>query len=95
MDVESTQTLKKTYSWNSTIGDIMADPKGAQMMGQMMQAMNPMPAPAEGEDDGIMGESGMQAMMNYMPLRGLVMFAGGSKEAEQGLQQLIDALNAQ
>ena len=95
VDVESTQTLKKTYSWNSTIGDIMADPKGAQMMGQMMQAMNPMPAPAEGEDDGIMGESGMQAMMNYMPLRGLVMFTGGSKEAEQGLQQLIDALNAQ
>ncbi len=95
VDVESTQTLKKTYSWNSTIGDIMADPKGAQMMGQMMQAMNPMPAPEEGADDGIMGESGMQAMMNYMPLRGLVMFAGGSKEAEQGLQQLIDALNAQ
>ncbi len=96
--VESTQPVKKTYHWNSTVGDIMADPKGAQMMGQMMQAMNPLAGagPQEGQDESqaIMAGDAMAAMMNYMPLRALVMFAGGSAEAAAGIQQLIDGLNA-
>lgn len=94
VSVESTQPIKKVYSWNSTIGDIMANPMGAQMMGQMMQAMNPIQAPEEPEEGGVFEEGGMQAMMNYMPLRGIAMFAGGNKEAVAGIQQLIDALNA-
>ncbi len=94
VEVESTQQIKRTYSFNSTIGDIMADPKGAQMMGQMMQAMNPMQE-AEESDANPMGAEAMQAMMQYMPLRGIIMFAGGAPEVAAGLQQLIDALNAQ
>lgn len=93
VEVESTVGLPKTYHWNSTIGDVMADPRGAEMMGQMMQAMNPLASSEEPEEGGVFEEGGMQAMMNYMPLRGLVMFGGG-KEAEAGIQQLIDALNA-
>ena len=92
--VESTQPIKKVFGWNSTVGDVMADPKGAEIMGRMMQAMNPIPVPEEPEEGGVFEEGGMQAMMNYMPLRGLVMFAGGGKEAEAGIQQMIDALNA-
>lgn len=94
VEVESTQQIKRTYSFNSTIGDIMADPKGAQMVGQMMQAMNPMQE-AEESDANPMGAEAMQAMMQYMPLRGIIMFAGGAPEVAAGLQQLIDALNAQ
>lgn len=93
VEVESTQPIKKVYGWNSTIGDIMANPMGAKIMGQMMQAMNPLASSEEPEEGGVFEEGGMQAMMNYMPLRGLVMFGGG-KEAEAGIQQLIDALNA-
>lgn len=94
VSVESTQLIKKVFGWNSTVGDVMADPKGAQIMGGMMQAMNPLPASEEPEEGGVFEEGGMQAMMNYMPLRGIAMFGGGSPEIVQGLQQLIDALNA-
>jgi len=91
--VESTQPIKKVFGWNSTMGDVMADPKGAQIMGQMMQAMNPMPAPEESEESSAFEASGAEAMMRYMPLRGMVMFGGGGKEVEAKVQQIIDALN--
>ncbi|WP_322172980.1 glycoside hydrolase family 3 C-terminal domain-containing protein [Acutalibacter caecimuris] len=96
--VESTVALKKVWSLNSTVGDVMADPKGAQIMGQMMQAMNPLAGagPQEGQDESeaIMAGDAMAAMMNYMPLRGLIMFAGGAPEVAESLQKLIDSLNA-
>lgn len=96
--VESTQPIKRVWGLNSTVGDVMADPKGAAIMGQMMQAMNPLAGagPQEGQDESeaIMAGDAMMAMMNYMPLRGLIMFGGGTPEVTQGIQQLIDALNA-
>ena len=96
VSVESTQPLKKVYSMNTTLGDVMANPKGAAMMGEMMRAMNPLAGAAEPDQDGnaIMEGEAMDAMMRYMPLRGLVMFAGGSKEVEAQLLRLVDALNA-
>ncbi len=88
--VESTTVVKKVFTANSTIGDIMADPKGAQVLGQMMQAM----MPGGGPDAGDMFDAeGMQAMMNAMPLRGVVMMAGDSVKPEM-LQALLDKLNA-
>ena len=96
VSVESTVALKKAYSMNTTLGDVMANPKGAAMMGEMMRAMNPLAGAAEPDQDGntIMEGEAMDAMMRYMPLRGLVMFAGGSKEVEAQLLRLVDALNA-
>ncbi len=92
--VESTTRLKKVYTLNSTLGDIMADPRGKQIVGQMMQAANPM-QPAEGEDDGSAAMSGdaMMAMMGYMPLRGIAMFAGGAMPPDT-LENILNALNS-
>lgn len=90
--VESTVEIKKVFSMNSTLGDIMADPKGQQIVGQMMQSM------AGGNDlsqagGEAMSAEAMTAMMNYMPLRGILMMAGDMVSPEM-LQGLIDALNA-
>lgn len=88
--VESTTPVKKVFTINSTIGDIMADPKGAQILGQVMQSMMPGGGPDAGD---MFDDEGMKAMMGSMPLRGAMMFAGDSVKPEM-IQQLIDALNA-
>ena len=88
--VESTARIKKVFTINSTMGDIMADPKGAQVMGQMMQAMMPGGGPDAGD---LFDDEGMKAMMNSMPLRGVMMFAGDTVQPEM-LQTLLDNLNA-
>lgn len=92
--VESTTKIKRKFTINSTMGDILADPKGAQIIGEMMQAMGSIaPQPTEGEDSGAMSEAGMAAMMQSMPLRGIAMFAGDAVTPDM-LQGLLDALNA-
>ncbi len=88
--VESTARIKKVFTINSTMGDIMADPKGAQVMGQMMQAMMPGGGPDAGD---LFDDEGMKAMMNSIPLRGVMMFAGDTVQPEM-LQTLLDNLNA-
>lgn len=89
--VESTVQIKKVFTMNSTVGDIMADPKGAQIIAQMTQSMGMGGAP-ESEGDA-MSSDAMAAMMGYMPLRAIAMFAGDAIKPEM-LQGLLDALNA-
>lgn len=89
--VESTVPVKKVFTMNSTLGDIMADPRGAQIIGQMMQSMG-MGGMPESEGDA-MSSGAMAAMMGYMPLRAIAMFAGDAVKPEM-LQGLLDALNA-
>lgn len=89
--VGSTARVKKTFTLNSTFGDILADPKGKEIVGQMMQSMGM--GGAEQAGGGIMSSEAMAAMMGYMPLRGIAMFAGDAVSPEM-LQGLVDALNA-
>lgn len=89
--VESTTVLKPIYSLNSTMGEIMANPIGAQFIGQMM-AQSPMAAAAadEGAMDGLGMGKAMMEMMNGMPLRTLIAFSGGALPTE-----IINGLLAQ
>ncbi len=89
--VISTTTRKRTYTINTTLGDIMADPKGRQVIGQMMQSMG-MGGMEETGGDAMSSEA-MAAMMGYMPLRAICMFAGDAVTPDM-LQGLLDALNA-
>lgn len=89
--VESTAVVQKTFTLNSTLGDIMADPKGKQIVGQMMGSMFGGDVSQAGGE--AMGADAMLAMMNYMPLRGLMMLGGDAVKPEM-LQGLIDALNS-
>lgn len=92
--VQSTTQVKKTFTMNSTLGDIMADPKGKQIVGQMMQAAGGgMGAAAEADTGDAMSQNAMMAMMGYMPLRGIQMFAGDAMPPEK-LQGILDALNS-
>lgn len=86
--VESTVQIKKIFAMNSTLGDIMADPKGAQILGQMTQSMGV----GDMGGDAVSSEA-MMAMMGYMPLRAIAMFAGDTVKPEM-LQGLLDTLNA-
>lgn len=89
--VESTVRIPKNYTINSTLGDILADPEKAGIVGGMMKSLR--------GDDGKREEQAkneatskemMQAMMGYMPLRSLISFAGIPREM---LEKLVTELN--
>lgn len=94
--VESETVIPKVFSLNSTIGEIMANPKGkavfeqamASMAGEDAQAMNEQ---AQGDGDAISGEM-MEAMMEAMPLRQLISFV--PSVTREALEQLIGVLNS-
>lgn len=84
--VESTVELAKSYTRNSTVGDLTRDPNGAAIIQSMMsQAGGMMAMMQDGSDI-------MMAMMQNMPLRALIAFSGGAL-TEQGLDDLLNHLN--
>ena len=87
--VESTAAAKPVYHRNSTIGDLMGNPEAkaavTEWIGQT--PFGAMAADPDGE-----GAEMMQAMMKYLPLRGLVGFSGGAL-SEQDLESLLRRLN--
>lgn len=85
--VESTVILPKSYTRNSTIGDLMGDPQAAAIIqGMLSQAGEMMPMLQDGSDM-------MIEMMRNMPIRAMVMFSQGAM-SEQGLDELIVHLNS-
>ena len=81
--VQSTQPIKKVYTLNSTMGEIMANPVG---MAMIQEAMKNSPVPEDAMSDGI------SEMVAAMPLRSVIMFMGG-QIPEEAIQGLLDALN--
>ena len=92
--VESTTVLKPVYSMNSTMGEIMANPIGAQFIGQMM-AQSPLGGggDAAAAADSIGMGKAMMEMMKGMPLRTMIAFAGGMIPTEV-INGLLAQLNA-
>lgn len=95
--VESEVHIPKVFDLNSTMGEILADPKGKAVLEQAMAAMagaeeaRAREMQAQG-DGGAINSEMMAAMMEAMPLRQLISFVPGvTKEA---LNQLLMALNA-
>lgn len=89
--VESTTVLKKVYTLNSTLEEVMANPIGAQALAQMMPAHSPMEEMAG--DDALGMGAAMAEMFKGMPLRTLIGFGGGMVPAE-AFDGLLAALNA-
>ena len=96
VQVESETAIPKVFSMNSTMGEIMADPKGKMILEQAMGAMGGGAAQAMAEDaqdeSGAISNEMIAAMMEGMPLRQILSFVPGVKK--EMLQQLIQALNA-
>lgn len=95
--VESEVHIPKVFDFNSTMGEILADPKGKAVLEQAMASMagaeeaQEMGEQAQG-DGGAINSEMMAAMMEGMPLRQLISFVPGvTKDA---LNQLLMALNA-
>ena len=96
VQVESETVLPKVYTLNSTMAEIMADPKGKAILEQAMGEMEGMDGESTEEqmqdDSGVINDEMMAAMMEAMPLRQMLSFVPGvTKEA---LNQLVAALNA-
>lgn len=92
--VESTVTIPIHYTTDSTFGDVMENPKAAEIVKGLM-SQNMLGGSEEGgsvTSEAISGEM-IEAMMRYMPLRGVLSFAGGSGVGAKELQALIDKLN--
>lgn len=93
--VESTEKLPVCYTTDSLLGDILKDPEAAEVVkdlftGNLLAADN-------GENDGArteaMSDEMMEAMMQYMPLRGVLSFASDKHIDMNQLQKLVDKLN--
>lgn len=94
--VESEHTIPKVFTLNSTLGEILADPKGKAVFDQAMSGMAGSDAQEaeaqalEGDGEAISAEM-MAAMMEAMPLRQMISFVPGvTKEA---LTSLVNVLN--
>ncbi len=95
--VESTVELPRHYTADSIYMDIMKDPKGREIMGAFMKKTMAIFG-AEQESGGTdaakeaVTEEMTMAMMQYMPLRGIISFGGPETAGE--LRNLLEALNA-
>lgn len=87
VEVESTVALAKMYTRNSTVGDLMGDPKGAAIIQSMLSQAGGMMAMMQD------GSELMMAMMKNMPLRALITFSEGAF-TEHGLDDLLNHLNS-
>ena len=96
--VTGTTRVPVHYDLNSIMLDIMQDPKAyAVIRSAMQQGMSALSnqdqETSDAANEAITEEMNL-AMMNYMPLRGMLAFSGGAMTREQ-LEQLLAAMNAQ
>lgn len=87
--VQSTQEKVPTFHRNTTLGELLQNPKTATILKQLQDKMGT--ADDVEPSDSISGEM-LEAMMKYMPLRALIPFSQG-KLNENGLDQLLHQFN--
>jgi len=92
--VESTRSIPKKYHLNTTVGDILKDPRAEKCLAPLYAACTMIEACDTNSAEGLGTSSkAMQdAMMQYMPLRALVSFQDGSIDFAK-LQEILDQLN--
>ncbi|HBT51737.1 MAG TPA: glycosyl hydrolase, partial [Petrotoga sp.] len=88
--VNSTKTIRKKFHRNSTIGDLMEDPVGSQILKEIMRDKISEIFPV----DEHRNEELALSMMKYLPLRGLINFGRG-QFTEEMLEALLKKLNEQ
>lgn len=92
VQVKNTKRPRQKYTANTCMGEILADPKAQQIMGQMMGGNEQAKEMEEASQGEAISPEMMAAMMQDMPLRQLISFVPGmSWEAIDGM---LAALNA-
>lgn len=92
--VTSTTEIKRVYTMNSTVEEIMESPVGREFIGKMIASSGLVPSDtSEGPNLGEGTAQMMEVMMREMPLRSLLAFGGENVPA--GLSEmLLSQLNA-
>ena len=91
--VEATERPAVTYTLDSTIGDVMADPRAyakAKDLIEAYRAASMVENTGEAGSEAITGDM-QEAMMRYMPLRGLFSFSNTT--SREKLEKTIEEMN--
>ena len=97
VQVDSTARLPRHYTMDSIVMDIMADPRAAAavqpLVNVVMGSLNP--GDGQGSDAAreAISEDMNLAMIQYVPLRGVLSFGGGVIDPA-AIQALLDSLNS-
>ena len=95
--VESEKLIPKEYTLNSTVGDILSDPKGAvifqKAMGSMLSSPEVMQMEEGSDGGGMMNSEMLSAMLEGMPLRQMMSFIPGVKKED--LMNLVKLLKTE
>ena len=94
--IESTQKIPTFYTLDTIFMDLMADPAAVEALAPILEGIKKALTPGaddrtEAASEAITDEMNM-AMMNYMPLRGILSFGGGAI-APETIQAILDKLN--
>ena len=96
MNVTSTVDLPVRYDADSIFMDVMKTPHGREVMKPLLEAMQATFHPGEAESAAsaeAISDDMTLAMLNYMPLRGILSFGGGNLP-DGLLENIIAQLNA-
>ncbi len=94
VNVQSTVALPVRYDMNSIFMDLMKDPKARVALEPLLKKIGGLFAPEEagGAASEAISSDMTMAMLNYMPLRGIVSFGGGDLP-DDFLDRLLEQLN--
>ena len=96
VQVDSTVRLPRHYTMDSIVMDIMADPKASAIIQPLVSAILKTFSPGDGQDSDVakeaVSEDMTMAMIQYMPLRGILSFGGGALDPA-AIQAMLDAMN--
>lgn len=95
--VNSTVKIKKHYTADSIFMDILSDPNAAAKIEPMLLQLKRVfvhdDDTASSDKDEAVSKDMSLAMLNYMPLRGVLQFGGGILPSE-AIDQIVDLLNS-
>ena len=97
VNVQSTVTLPRHYTMDSIFLDLLADPKATTVLKPLLDNLRAVFEHSEDEEtteaakEAISDEMSL-AMLNYMPLRGILSF-GGDENMARYLEQILTELN--
>lgn len=95
VQITSTTVIPRVYTMNSTVEEIMENPAGRRIVGEMI-AKTGLVSTGDGQEGPNLGDASaqmMETMMREMPLRSLLAFGGDSVPEGVG-EMLLDQLNA-
>ena len=93
LNIESTVSLPRHYDTNSIMMDILSDPKGKEIAGEFMRkGLAIFSGGQESSGSEAITSDMSMAMLNYMPLRGVLSFGGGAV-TEDSLRAFLELLN--